>query len=177
MPLAIVSFALEMIFLISTNAMSGTMSRGFAIFVIVVFVLCTITSLGCIFYNASHIKNSYVSKGVSVTGLVFSIVGAVLGLIRIMGNLQSLETIGIGIATAFVSTLYGVGLANLVLLPLAGNLKSKTREKILLKEVIIQGVMAIQMGENPAILQEKLQSYLKYHNHSGKVQQRIGLFK
>ena len=77
MILAIISFALQMIFLIASNAMSGTMTREFAIFVIVVFVLTTITSIGCIFYN----KNIFVSKGVSVTGLVFSIVGAAIGLI------------------------------------------------------------------------------------------------
>ena len=81
MTLAIISFALEMIFIVVSNAMAGTMSQGFAIFVIVVFVLCTIASIGCIFYNASHIKSGAVSKGVSVTGLVFSIVGAVFGLI------------------------------------------------------------------------------------------------
>ena len=81
MILAIISFALQMIFLIASNAMSGAMTREFAIFVIVVFVLTTITSIGCIFYNAHRIKNIFVSKGVSVTGLVFSIVGAAIGLI------------------------------------------------------------------------------------------------
>lgn len=81
MILAIISFALQLIFLIASNAMSGTMTREFAILVIVVFVLTTITSIGCIFYNARRIKNIFVSKGVSVTGLVFSIVGAAIGLI------------------------------------------------------------------------------------------------
>lgn len=81
MPLAIVSFALEMIFIIVANAMSRGMSQGFAIFIIVIFVLCTLVSIGCIFYNAARIKDYIVPKGVSVTGLVFSIVGAALGLI------------------------------------------------------------------------------------------------
>ena len=81
MPLAILSFALEMIFLVVANAMIGSMSQGFAIMVIVVFVICTIMSISCIFYNASNISKGEVSKGVCVTGLVFSIVGAVLGLI------------------------------------------------------------------------------------------------
>ena len=80
MELAIVSFALEMIFIIVSNSMVGRMSQGFAIFVIVMFVLCTLVSIGCIFYNASNIKTR-TSKGASVTGLVFSIVGSVLGLI------------------------------------------------------------------------------------------------
>ena len=81
MPLAIVSFVLEIIFIIASNAMVMGMTQGFAIFVIVIFVLCTITSTVCIFYNSSNIKNGNVSKGVAVTGLVFSIVGAALGLI------------------------------------------------------------------------------------------------
>jgi chemotaxis protein MotA len=72
--------------------------------------------------------------------------------------------LGTGIATAFVATLYGVGFANLILLPIAGNLKQKTREKILLKEVILQGILSIQMQENPAIIEEKLIAYLKFHH-------------
>ena len=124
-----------------------------------------------------EIINSRVFEAMGGYAPTFGIVGAVLGLIRIMGDLQSLETIGIGIATAFVSTLYGVGLANMVFLPIAGNLKTKTREKVLLKEVVLQGVIAIQMGENPAILQEKLLAYLKYHNHPQKTIKKIGLFK
>lgn len=94
----------------------------------------------------------------------FGIVGAVMGLIQVMAHVQDLHLLGTGIATAFVSTLYGVGFANLILLPIAGNLKQKTREKILLKEVILQGVVSIQMQENPAIIEEKLVSYLKFHH-------------
>ena len=81
MILAIISFALEVIFIVASNAMIGTMSQGFAIFVIIVFVFCTLASIGCIFYTSSHLKNGAVSKRICVTGLVFSIVGAVLGLI------------------------------------------------------------------------------------------------
>ena len=123
--------------------------------------------------DEQEIINSRIFEAMGGYAPTFGIVGAVLGLIRIMGNLQSLETIGIGIATAFVATLYGVGIANLVFLPIAGNLKSKIRDKILLKEVILQGVMAIQMQENPTILEEKLLAYLKYHNKPQKVQKRI----
>lgn len=100
----------------------------------------------------------------------FGIVGAVMGLIQVLGanqvmaNFKDLNLLFAGIATAFVSTLYGVGFANLILLPIAGNLKQKTREKILLKEVILQGVLSIVMQENPAIIEEKLVAYLKFHH-------------
>lgn len=94
----------------------------------------------------------------------FGIVGAVMGLIQVMSNIQNLHVLGSGIATAFVATLYGVGFANLILLPIAGNLKQKTREKILLKEVTLQGILSILMQENPAIIEEKLVAYLKFHH-------------
>lgn len=94
----------------------------------------------------------------------FGIVGAVMGLIQVMSNIQNIHVLGTGIATAFVATLYGVGCANLILLPIAGNLKQKTREKILLKEVMLQGILSIVMQENPAIMEEKLVAYLKFHH-------------
>lgn len=94
----------------------------------------------------------------------FGVVGAVMGLIHVMKNIENIELLGTGIATAFVATLYGVGFANLILLPIAGNLKQRTREKILLKEVVLQGVLSILMQENPIIIEEKLIAYLKFHN-------------
>lgn len=98
----------------------------------------------------------------------FGIVGAVIGLIQVMSNIQNIHLLGSGIATAFVATLYGVGFANLILLPIAGNLKQKTREKILLKEVMLQGILSILMQENPAIIEEKLVAYLKFHHKREK---------
>ena len=90
-----------------------------------------------------------------------------------MQNIQNLEIIGVGIATAFVATLYGVGFANLIFLPIAGNLKQKTREKILLKEIVLQGIISIQMRENPALIEEKLLGYLKFHNKTMIVEGRV----
>lgn len=98
----------------------------------------------------------------------FGVVGAVMGLIQVMSHFQHINLLGSGIATAFVATLYGVGFANLILLPIAGNLKQKTREKILLKEVMLQGILSIVMQENPAIVEEKLIAYLKFHHKRGE---------
>lgn len=108
--------------------------------------------------------NSRVFEALGGYAPTFGVVGAVMGLIQVMSNIKDLHILGTGIATAFVSTLYGVGFANLILLPIAGNLKQKTREKILLKEVILQGIISIQMQENPAIIEEKLVAYLRFHN-------------
>lgn len=94
----------------------------------------------------------------------FGVVGAVIGLIQVMQDIQNLQMVGVGIATAFVATLYGVGFANLIFLPIAGNLKQKTRDKILLKELVLQGILSIQMQENPAVIEEKLIAYYKFHH-------------
>ena len=78
MILAIISFAVE-IFLLTISKVSKDMTQGFAIFVLVSMILCTIVSIICIIYNSFRIKNRHVSKGISVTGLVFSIAGTGTG--------------------------------------------------------------------------------------------------
>jgi len=92
----------------------------------------------------------------------FGIVGAVLGLIQVMGNLEDPTQLGKGIAMSFVATFYGVGLANLVFLPIAGKIKTKLREKMLLREMMVQGLISIQLSENPAIIKEKLLTFLNF---------------
>lgn len=94
----------------------------------------------------------------------FGLVGAVMGLISVLKDLTAIDSLGYGIATAFVSTLYGVGIANLIFLPIAGNLKQRTREKILFKELILQGIISICLQESPTILEEKLLAYTKSHD-------------
>lgn len=89
------------------------------------------------------------------------ILGAVLGLIHVMENLADPSKLGSGIATAFVATVYGVGSANLLFLPLAGNLKIKIRARGLLKEMIIEGIIAIATGENPRLMREKLEGFIE----------------
>ncbi len=84
------------------------------------------------------------------------ILGAVLGLIQVMERLDNIGEIGRGIAVAFVATLYGVGLANLLLLPLAGKLRQRGREAQLLRETTLEGVLSMIEGTSPRALREKL---------------------
>jgi chemotaxis protein MotA len=91
------------------------------------------------------------------------IIGAVLGLIHVMENLSDPSKLGGGIATAFVATVYGVGLANLVLLPLATKIKRKLGVEKERKTMIAEGVLAIQEGVNPRVLEEKLRAYAGPH--------------
>jgi chemotaxis protein MotA len=88
------------------------------------------------------------------------ILGAVLGLIHVMENLSDPSKLGGGIAVAFVATVYGVGLANLVYLPMAGKLKLKSRAHLVAKEIMLVGVISILEGENPRLIEDKLKSYL-----------------
>lgn len=89
------------------------------------------------------------------------ILGAVLGLIQVMQNLTDPERLGQGIAIAFVATIYGVGFANLVFLPIAGKLKAHIRKVALLKELTIEGIVAIAEGENPRNIELKLGGFLE----------------
>ena len=88
------------------------------------------------------------------------IIGAVMGLIHVMQNLADPEKLGSGIATAFVATIYGVGLANLFLLPFANKLKSLVRREVQFRELVIEGIVAIAEGENPRNIEAKLQGFL-----------------
>ena len=88
------------------------------------------------------------------------ILGAVLGLIHVMENLSDPSKLGAGIAVAFVATIYGVGLANLVFLPISNKLKAHINRIISHREMVIDGLAGIANGDNPRIIESKLQSYI-----------------
>ena len=89
------------------------------------------------------------------------ILGAVMGLIHVMNNLADPSLLGSGIATAFVATIYGVGFANLLLLPMAGKLKAVVQQRVLQYEMLMEGIVGIAAGENPRHIESRLQSYLR----------------
>ena len=89
----------------------------------------------------------------------FGILGAVLGLIHVMQNLTDPGQLGAGIATAFVATVYGVGAANLLFLPIAAKLKHRADRRAMRGEMILDGVLAIQEGLSPRLVEERLQAY------------------
>jgi chemotaxis protein MotA len=87
------------------------------------------------------------------------IIGAVLGLIHVMENLSDPSKLGAGIAVAFVATVYGVGLANLLFLPLSGKLKIRHKESMVRMEMVVEGVCGIAEGEHPRLIEKKLGAY------------------
>lgn len=88
------------------------------------------------------------------------IIGAVLGLIQVMQHLDKIDEVGRGIAVAFVATIYGVGSANLLYLPVAGKMKLRIREEQITREMTLEGVASILEGMNPRILETKLLGFL-----------------
>jgi len=88
------------------------------------------------------------------------ILGAVLGLIQVMKNLDNIQEVGKGIAVAFVATIYGVGAANLFFLPFAGKMRIRMRDGHQRREMMLEGVVSILEGMNPRMLEVKLGGFL-----------------
>jgi chemotaxis protein MotA len=88
------------------------------------------------------------------------IIGAVMGLIHVMGNLADPSMLGSGIAVAFVATIYGVGLANLLLLPIGSKLKAIAQRQSRYREMLLEGILSIAEGENPRSIELKLQGFM-----------------
>jgi chemotaxis protein MotA len=101
-----------------------------------------------------------VYEGMGIYAPTLGIIGAVLGLMAVMQNLADPSKLGQGIAAAFTATVYGIGFANLFFLPIAGKLKGIVAEQTHVREMVIEGVVSIVLGENPRAIESKLHGYL-----------------
>ena len=106
-------------------------------------------------HNAAKVYESF--GGYSPT---LGIIGAVMGLIQVMQNLSDPSKLGAGIAVAFVATIYGLFAANLVMIPLGTRIKFIYQDVFLYKNMIIEGVLSIQAGESPVLIERKLRSFI-----------------
>jgi chemotaxis protein MotA len=88
------------------------------------------------------------------------IIGTVFGLVHVLSNLSKPETLGPSISAAFIATLLGISTANLVYLPVAARLKQLSEEELHFREMTLEGILAIQAGDNPRVVQEKLTAYI-----------------
>ncbi|MGB5725775.1 MAG: flagellar motor protein [Thiogranum sp.] len=105
------------------------------------------------------IQAAKVYDGMGGYSPTIGIIGAVMGLIHVMNNLADPSKLGGGIATAFVATIYGVGFANLLFLPMANKLKSQVHNQTRFREMVVEGVISIAEGENPRNIETRLQGY------------------
>jgi chemotaxis protein MotA len=88
------------------------------------------------------------------------VIGTVAGLVHMLANLSDPGSMGPSIASAFIATLLGVSTANLIFLPISNKLKLRSKHELLTREVMMEGILSIQAGDNPRIVEEKLKSYL-----------------
>lgn len=100
----------------------------------------------------------------------FGMIGTLMGLVQMLVALDDPSKIGEGMALALLTTLYGALLANMVFLPAAGKLKVRTALELLSKEIIIEGILSIQSGDNPRVVEQKLKAFV-----SPVVRERIDL--
>jgi chemotaxis protein MotA len=110
--------------------------------------------------EAADLRAAKVFEGMGVYAPTLGIIGAVLGLMAVMQNLADPSKLGAGIAAAFTATVYGIGLANLFLLPIASKLKTTVQAQSHQREMIIEGMVAIAQGDNPRSIESRLQGYL-----------------
>ena len=93
-------------------------------------------------------------------GPTMGIVGTVMGMVNVLSNLSNPDELGGAIAVAFLATLYGIASANLLWIPFGTKIKMKTARDVLLMEMILEGILSIQAGENPRVIREKLMTFL-----------------
>jgi len=107
-----------------------------------------------------HKENGAIFEAAGGFAPTMGVIGTVMGLVQVLSNLSDPSVLGEKIAVAFIATLYGVGSANLIFLPLASRLKDLNNDEIKEKGLIIEGILLIQEGANPNILAEKLKGFL-----------------
>jgi chemotaxis protein MotA len=110
-------------------------------------------------YREHNLRSANVFEAMGGYSPTIGILGAVLGLIQAMTNLSDPELLGKGIATAFVATIYGVGFANLIYLPIANKIKAIVHQQTMYREMIGEGLIAIAYGENPRAIENKLSAF------------------
>jgi len=112
------------------------------------------------FIGERHKQGAQIFENMGGSAPAFGMIGTLIGLILMLRNLEDPSTIGPGMAVALITTFYGSLFANLIFIPIAGKLKIRSSEEILNKELMIEGILSIQAGENPRIVSEKMKSFL-----------------
>ena len=107
-----------------------------------------------------HADGRFLFETMGKYGPSFGMIGTVMGLIIMLSHMEDTTQIGAGMAVALITTLYGAISANLIFLPIADKLKLRSKEELLMKQIIIKGVMSIQSGDNPRIVEQKLKTFL-----------------
>ncbi len=112
------------------------------------------------FMEDRHAMGQSIILAMATFAPAFGMIGTLIGLIQMLTAMQDPSQIGSGMAVAIITTLYGALMAYMMLIPAAGKLKVRTSNELLAKEVIIEGILSIQSGDNPRIVEQKLKSFI-----------------
>ena len=110
-------------------------------------------------YREHNLRSANIFEAMGGYSPTIGILGAVLGLIQAMGHLSEPELLGQGIATAFIATIYGVGFANLIYLPIANKIRAIIHQQTMYREMISEGLIAIANAENPHAIENRLSAF------------------
>lgn len=124
------------------------------------------------FIEDRHKSNQAVYEFMAAMGPGFGMLGTLIGLINMLANLSDPSSLGPNMAVAIITTLYGSLIANVFCNPVVNKLKLRSSEEILMKEVMLEGMLSIQAGENPRIIEEKLKAFM-----APKLREKIGIDK
>ena len=107
-----------------------------------------------------HKKGHGQMDAISSLAPAWGMIGTLIGLILMLASLDDPDKLGPGMALALITTFYGSIMANLVFIPLSTKLKERTKDELLMRQLIIQGILSIQSGDNPRIVEQKLNSFI-----------------
>ncbi len=107
-----------------------------------------------------HVQGQDIFLALGQFAPAFGMIGTLIGLVKMLSGLEDPSTIGAGMAVALLTTFYGAVIANTFALPMAGKLKIRSDEEVNLRWMMVEGIMAIQSGDSPRVVEEKLKGYL-----------------
>lgn len=107
-----------------------------------------------------HSKGRLILEKAGEYAPAWGMIGTLIGLVLMLNDLNDPATLGPQMAVALLTTFYGAVMANLVFIPMAGKLESKTEQEVFMKQIVVEGVIGVQSGQNPRILKEKLSAFL-----------------
>ncbi len=113
------------------------------------------------FTESRHEEGAKIFDFLAAMGPSFGMIGTLVGLVLMLGNMSDVESIGPNMAVALITTFYGSMLANVFCLPIVEKLKNYSRKEILIKEMMLEGIMSLQSGDNPRIVEQKLTAFLE----------------
>ena len=119
-----------------------------------------IMDLELLWQNQRHALGKRMMDAMGAYAPAFGMIGTLVGLVKMLANLSDPSSIGAGMAVALLTTFYGAVLANALFIPLSGKLDVRAKEEMLLRELMIEGIVAIQSGEKPQLIKEKLKGFL-----------------